>query len=294
MDLVGRTVGNYVVRRKVGEGGMGTVYLAEHPRISRRVAIKVLHPEMQRTPGAAARFLTEARASSEIRNEHVIEILDFGEIQEGEPYLTMEWLEGSTLGERLRQEGKLPFARALHVLEGAGRALSAAHAKGVVHRDLKPDNVFLVERNGDRDFVKVLDFGIAKIVQREGSLANFRTQTGAVLGTPPYMSPEQGNGAAGIDHRSDIYSLGVMAYELVTGRLPFIHDGWGRCSSRTWRRCRCPLSIATRRFRPQRARRFCGLWPRLPVNGFSPSRNSCKVSLATALLRPIPPDNRHG
>jgi len=224
--MIGRTIGNYVVRDKIGEGGMGVVYRAEHPRINRRVAIKVLHPGADRQSEMVHRFFNEAKAATEIRNDHIVEVLDFGELAEGMPYLVMEWLEGQTLGELLRVETRLPVARAARIVCGIARALSAAHAKGVVHRDLKPDNVFLVLRNGDPDFVKVLDFGIAKPTSASAS-AHYRTQTGAIIGTPAYMSPEQCRGAKEIDQRTDVYSLGVIGYQMLTGGLPFNAEALG-------------------------------------------------------------------
>ena len=225
--MIGRTVGNYVIRDKVGQGGMGVVYRADHPHINRRVAVKVLHPGSDRESEVVHRFFTEARAATEIQNEHIVEVLDFGELPEGLPYLVMEWLEGQSLGALLAAETKLPVARTAHIVQGVVQALKAAHPKGVVHRDLKPDNVFLVRREGDADFVKVLDFGIAKLMVTSSRPARFQTQTGAIIGTPAYMSPEQCRGAKEIDHRTDIYSLGVMAYQMATGRLPFAADSLG-------------------------------------------------------------------
>jgi eukaryotic-like serine/threonine-protein kinase len=224
--MIGRTVGNYVIRAQVGEGGMGIVYVAEHPQISRRVAVKVLHPGNDRAPELVHRFFTEARAASEIRNEHIVDVLDFGQLPDGSPYLVMEWLEGQSLAALLRDAPVLAPVRAARIVRGVTQALRAAHGKGVVHRDLKPDNVFLVPRDSDPDFVKVLDFGIAKLVAA-GASSTFQTQTGAIMGTPAYMSPEQCRGAKEIDHRSDIYSVGVMAYQMVTGRLPFAADSLG-------------------------------------------------------------------
>jgi eukaryotic-like serine/threonine-protein kinase len=225
-SLVGRTVGNYEVRAKIGEGGMGVVYLAEHPRITKKVAVKVLNASLQGDhDDHLRRFLNEARAASEIRSDHVIDIFDFGELPEGAPYLVMEWLEGEPLSNLIRTSGPVPVERALHILRGITRALAAAHQRGVVHRDLKPDNVFLVERNGDRDFVKVLDFGIAQLADTGENTR--RTATGTLIGTPAYMSPEQCRGLRSVDHRSDIYSLGVIAYELTTGKLPFTAEGLG-------------------------------------------------------------------
>jgi serine/threonine-protein kinase len=231
--VIGTTIGNYVVRDKIGEGGMGVVYVAEHPRIGRKVAIKVLLPEYSQNPDVVARFFTEARASSAIKNEHIIDIIDFGELADGSSYIIMEWLEGRPLTAVLGSEGKLSVERALHVARGIGRALAAAHGRGIVHRDLKPDNVFLVQRGDDPEFVKVLDFGIAKLLgpdTKDGGagaakLAS-KTRTGAIIGTPMYMSPEQCRGVA-VDERSDIYSLGVIGYQMLTGKVPFEAEGLG-------------------------------------------------------------------
>jgi len=224
--MIGRTIGNYVVRDKIGEGGMGVVFRAEHPHINRRVAIKVLHPGADRNPEVVHRFFNEARAATEIRNEHIVEVLDFGTLPEGMPYLVMEWLDGESLGSLLRTAHKLPLAQAAMIMSGIARALRAAHGKGVVHRDLKPDNVFLVRRDGEPDLVKVLDFGIAKLLAT-GMPVQYQTQTGAIIGTPAYMSPEQCRGAKEIDHRTDVYALGVIGYQMLTGRLPFAADALG-------------------------------------------------------------------
>ena len=214
--MIGTAIGNYVVRSKLGEGGMGAVYLAEHTRLGRRVAVKVLLPEMARSKDVVARFFNEAKAATDIKNEHIVDVLDFGELPDGASYIVMEWLEGQSLADVLRG-GALPIARALHVAEGMSKALGAAHARGIVHRDLKPDNVFLVTREGDPDFVKVLDFGIAKLTTNAGDV---RTQAGAVMGTPLYMSPEQINGS-GVDQRTDIYAMGIIMYQMLSGALPF-------------------------------------------------------------------------
>jgi hypothetical protein len=222
--MIGDSVGNYVIQRQIGEGGMGVVYLAEHPRIGRKVAIKVLLRELSANAQAVTRFFNEARASSEIRNEHIVDVLDFGELANGSSYLVLEFLDGRTLTEVLR-DGPLGIRRTLHIVNGVGRALGAAHAAGIVHRDLKPDNVMLVKRGSDAEFVKVLDFGIAKLSQAQLE-PGMRTKTGALLGTPSYMSPEQCRGLP-VDHRSDIYSLGVMMYQMFSGSLPFEADGLG-------------------------------------------------------------------
>jgi eukaryotic-like serine/threonine-protein kinase len=225
--VIGTTIGNYVVRKKIGQGGMGAVYLAEHPKIHRQVAIKVLLPEVSRQAEVVQRFFHEARSSSEIHNEHIIDILDFGELPDGTSYIIMEWLDGQSLREVIRQVQKLPTPRALHITRGIAQALAAAHASNIVHRDLKPDNIFLVRRGDDPDFVKVLDFGIAKLMgHRDGDANEIKTQTGALIGTPSYMSPEQCRGQP-VDQRTDIYALGVLMYQMFCGRLPFTAEGLG-------------------------------------------------------------------
>ncbi len=230
----GDEVGNYVIRAVVGQGGWGTVYLAEHPTIGRRVAIKLLRADLIRDEGALSRFFTEARAANAIKSDHVVEVIDFGQLPSitaagrpgfGQPYLIMEWLEGHPLGKIIETEGRVALPRALRIMRQIGKGLVAAHRAGIVHRDLKPDNVFLQQRESDPEFVKILDFGIAKLTSGEG-LAH-RTSTGTAMGTPLYMSPEQCEGARAVDHRSDIYSLGIMLYEMTTGVRPFRAEGVG-------------------------------------------------------------------
>lgn len=198
---------------------MGAVFVAEHPQLKRRVAIKVLHPGVDRNPEVVYRFFNEAKAATEIRNEHIVEVLDFGELPDGVPYLVMEWLEGQSLGDLLKSAPLQSVERTASVVRGIAEALKAAHAKGVIHRDLKPDNVFLLPREGAPDFVKVLDFGIAKMMTDERGTAAL-TAVGQTLGTLEFMSPEQLRGQP-LDGRSDIYALGIMAYEMLTGELPF-------------------------------------------------------------------------
>jgi hypothetical protein len=207
---------------------MGAVYLAEHPGIGRRVAVKVLHKNYTRDEHLLARFLNEARAANAIRHPNIIEILDSGMMADGTPFLVMELLEGESLGTRLRQTGALPLQTAVDFAYQTASALGAAHAKGIVHRDLKPDNLFIVPDSHDasRERIKVLDFGIAKLQQ--GSTGDsVKTRTGTLMGTPIYMSPEQCRGTRTIDHRSDIYSLGVIFYEMLIGEPPFVSEGFG-------------------------------------------------------------------
>jgi len=208
---------------------MGAVYLAEHPGIGRRVAVKVLHKNYTRDEHLLARFLNEARAANAIRHPNIIEILDSGMLADGTPFLVMELLEGESLGTRLRQNGAMPIPTAVDFAYQTASALGAAHAKGIVHRDLKPDNLFIVPDPHDahRERIKVLDFGIAKLQQGAGAGDSVKTRTGTLMGTPIYMSPEQCRGTRTVDHRSDIYSLGVIFYEMLVGQPPFVSEGFG-------------------------------------------------------------------
>ena len=229
--LIGKTIGNYLVTQRVGEGGMGAVYLAEHPTIGKKVAIKVLHSEFSTNPDVANRFFNEAKAVNDIGHPNIVDIVDFGLIQSGTGsareqlvYFIMEYLAGQTLSAVVRSESPLPPARALAIALQVGDALAASHKCGIVHRDLKPDNIILISRHRDRDFVKLLDFGIAKLTNDAQSN---RTRTGIVMGTPAYMSPEQCEGRGSTDHRTDIYALGIVLYEMLTGRVPFIGEAYG-------------------------------------------------------------------
>ena len=223
-DLVGTMLlGRYSVTRKIGQGGMGAVYEATHTLIGKRVAVKVLLDKYARKEQVVARLEQEARLASSIGHEHIIDITDFGHTDDGRTFVVMEFLEGESLGELLNREGPLPEARIVHIARQIASALGAAHAKGIVHRDVKPDNVFLLRRK-DKDFVKVVDFGISKSMRSSdlGEDDSPRlTQTGMVLGTPLYMSPEQARGDEELDARIDIYALGVIMFELATGHVPF-------------------------------------------------------------------------
>ena len=211
---------------------MGKVYLAHHPGIGRRSAIKVLHPNLAGDPAAVSRFFTEARASNAIRHPNIVEIFDSGTLDTGAPYIIMEHLEGETLAARMVRG--LALGQALDFACQAASALAAAHSQQVVHRDLKPENLFVTKdprdvsdlKSGGHELVKVLDFGVAKLQQRLEEPAH-RTRSGALVGTPRYMSPEQCLGEATVDERSDIYSLGVIVYELVCGRPPFVTEAVG-------------------------------------------------------------------
>jgi serine/threonine protein kinase len=229
--LIGQTIGNYLVTQKLGEGGMGSVYLAEHPSIGKKVALKVLHSEFSTNQEVTARFFHEAKAVNDIGHPNIVDIVDFGILQAGGGreqlvYFIMEYLAGLTLSQLIRAEAPLPPERALGIALQVADALSASHKCGIVHRDLKPDNVILSQRGRERDFVKLLDFGIAKLTG--GSAAgSHRTRTGIVMGTPAYMSPEQCEGRDTVDRRTDIYALGIVLYEMLTGRVPFQGDGYG-------------------------------------------------------------------
>jgi eukaryotic-like serine/threonine-protein kinase len=226
--MIGEQFGNYRAVSLLGEGGMGAVYLAEHPTIGRRVAVKVLHKNYIRDENLLGRFLNEARAANAIRHPNIIEILDSGTIADGTPFLVMELLEGESLGARLRRTGALPVPEAVELAYQTASALGAAHKKGIVHRDLKPDNLYVIPdpHEPERERIKVLDFGIAKLQQ--GSTGDsVKTRTGTLMGTPIYMSPEQCRGTRAIDHRSDIYSLGVILFEMLVGQPPFVSEGFG-------------------------------------------------------------------
>jgi serine/threonine-protein kinase len=209
----------YRVLDLIGKGGMGKVYLAEHVALGKRVAVKVLNPAYTHRPDQVKRFLREAQAASTIGHENVIDVIDFGEMPNGSVFFAMEHLQGEDLGKLLKR-GPLQWSRARRILLQICRALQAAHARGIIHRDMKPENCFIIHRNGMRDFVKVLDFGIAKFLEENRQVSHTLTQAGALIGTPEYMAPEQVQGEPA-DVRMDIYALGCIMYQLLTGQLPF-------------------------------------------------------------------------
>jgi hypothetical protein len=227
--VIGQRINNYEIRSVLGEGGMGAVYLAEHPMIARQVAVKVLHPSFAREPEMVARFINEAKAANAIGHPGIVDVLDVGTLPDQTPYLIMELLKGEGLEARLERVGRLPVAAALDFAKQAASALAAAHAAGIVHRDLKPANLFVTQDREDpaRERLKVLDFGIAKLLRGlEGN--QVKTGTGAVMGTPAYMSPEQSLGrSAEVDHRTDIYALGVILHRMLAGATPFQAEGGG-------------------------------------------------------------------
>jgi serine/threonine-protein kinase len=222
---LGTQVGAYRLIERIGEGGMGTVWLAEHTMLGRRAAVKVLHASYSTQPEIVARFFNEARAATAINDPGIVQIFDFGHHTDGSAYIVMELLDGEPLDHRIAR-GPLPVGDALRVMRQVASALGAAHARGIVHRDLKPENIFLVRDpevpGGER--AKLLDFGIAKLAT---GTSNVKTSTSAVMGTPTYMSPEQCRGAGQVDQRADVYSLGCVLYRLLVGRPPFDAEGVG-------------------------------------------------------------------
>ena len=223
MTIVGTVLGKYRILSELSSGGMGEVYRAQHEILGRSAAVKVLKHELTEDETLVNRFINEAKAASAIQHPGIIEVLDFGVTEDGRSYLVMEFLEGEPLSARIEKRKRLPDHEAAAIGRGIARALEAAHAKGIFHRDLKPDNIFIVPDVDTGERPKVLDFGIAKLTD-----ANSRnTQTGALMGTPMYMAPEQARAAAQIDHRADLYSLGCILYELVVGEPPFVGSGAG-------------------------------------------------------------------
>ncbi len=225
--MLGQTLGSYTLERELGRGGMGAVYTAVHTLLGRRAAVKVLLAELSRNQDLVQRFFNEARAATAIKHPSIVEIYDFGWAPDGSAFIVMELMEGESLATRLARHGRLPVAGAITIARQIANALAAAHRAGIVHRDLKPDNVFLVSDievvGGER--VKLLDFGIAKLAPAGG--APSRTSTGAIMGTPLYMSPEQCEGARHVDHRTDLYALGCILFEMLAGRPPFQSEGVG-------------------------------------------------------------------
>ena len=221
--LIGRELaGRYRVIKKIGQGGMGTVYKGEHIKMNRPTAIKVLSPDLARNAEFVARFEREAAMAARISHPNAVNIYDFGEAEDGIVYLAMEFLEGEPLSAIITREGALPLDRAVRMARQAAEALHAAHRLGIIHRDFKPDNVIMCRKQDQADWVEVLDFGIAKEIAIDTEKQAL-TKTGFVLGTPQYMSPEQVKGEP-LDPRSDLYSLAIVSYEMLTGALPFGGD----------------------------------------------------------------------
>src|SRR5689334_22480562 len=221
--FIGREIlnGEFRILEKIGTGGMGSVYRANQTAMNRLVAVKILHPKLANRRDLVSRFRREAKAMSHLTHPNTVRVLLYGELEDGSLYIVMEYLEGKNLNQTVRAEGPMGYERALPILIQVCGALEEAHRAGIVHRDMKPENVFLCKQGGIADFPKVLDFGLAKVTEREmrpGSI--MLTQEGMVFGTPEFMSPEQAQGRT-LDARSDIYSLAVILYELLTGKLPY-------------------------------------------------------------------------
>ncbi len=225
----GLVAGKYQILGLIGRGGMGSVWEGRHQSLGTRVAIKFIDPEYAESEEACARFVTEARAAATIQSKHAIQIFDHGVTEDGRAYMVMELLLGEPLDKRVERVGTLPLPETARIIGHVCRALQRAHDAGIIHRDLKPENIFLVRSPDDDDEIaKVLDFGIAKIKAPPGEQGlSSSTKTGAVLGTPYYMSPEQARGLRNIDHRSDLWALGVIAHKCVTGVLPFEGESVG-------------------------------------------------------------------
>ena len=208
----------YQLVRRIAEGGMGTVYEAQQLRLRKRFAVKVMSRELAASREAFARFQREAEILSQLAHPHIVQIADFGSAPAGEPYLVMEFLEGEDLEQRLRRGGRMPLSDVVRIVRQIGSALAATHSRGIVHRDLKPANVFLLDVEGEPDFVKVVDFGISKTKHTDAKL----TRASVLMGTPHYMAPEQASGRPeAVDHRTDQWALGCIAWEMLSGRPPF-------------------------------------------------------------------------
>ncbi|MCU0660749.1 MAG: serine/threonine protein kinase [Myxococcota bacterium] len=221
-EVIGTVLdGKYEIVRLLGEGGMGTVYEARHLLIGRKLAVKFLHAQYVTSAEVVARFQREAQAAAAIGHENIIEVTDMGAGPDGAPYIVMEYLNGRDVSQLLQDIGSLPAGRAAYILAQALSALEAAHQVGIIHRDLKPENIYLIDKPTRPDYVKLLDFGISKFRSLETAGMKGLTQTGTVLGTPYYMSPEQARGDVDLTPKSDIYAMGVILYQMVTGRLPF-------------------------------------------------------------------------
>jgi serine/threonine protein kinase len=220
-------VKSYRILARIGAGGMGEVFLAEHVRLGRKVAIKFLSPALSANTHAVSRFFAEARAAAQLNSPGIVQVFDCDANPDGRAFIVMEYLEGETLADRLDRGGLAPdFPTIIDIGTQIARALSVAHGRGIVHRDLKPANIFLTGAPGERPIVKLLDFGIAKLTD-DSAPGALRTLSGEIVGTPAYMSPEQCRGKGGVDGRSDIYALGCVLYEMLCGRRVFSAGGIG-------------------------------------------------------------------
>jgi eukaryotic-like serine/threonine-protein kinase len=258
-DLLGKTlVERYAIQQIIGSDATGVVYRAEHVSLRRKVAVKVLHTELSRDELAVERFRREATSVADIQNDHLLGVLDFGKTPDGRLYMVTELLDGESLARLLVRQGSLPFDQIADILRQVADALIEAHAIGYVHRDLKPANIFLAVKRGSVGFVKLLDFGLAKLLESDHSASS--TTLGMTFGDPKYMSPEQARGDR-IDRRSDVYQLGCVAYEMITGQPPFVAD----------------QAFALRRWS-----RVC--WPKIPPIASPPCRACSKPSHSASAL----------
>jgi eukaryotic-like serine/threonine-protein kinase len=220
--VLGTTIADkYEVVRLLGRGGMGRVYEARHVTLSRRFAIKLIAPELALNREVLRRFENEAKAAGQLEHPNLVAVTDFGRVADGSPFMVMEYLEGESCAALLKRTGPLPVPRAAGIVVQACRGVARAHKSGIIHRDLKPENIFIADAGDGTDLVKVLDFGIAKLRPVDATAV---TKTGTAMGTASYMSPEQARGESSIDHRTDVWSLGVVLYELLTGHKPFEGD----------------------------------------------------------------------
>ncbi len=222
-ELIGRRCGGYIIDSLLGEGGMGRVYLARNPRLGKRAAVKVISGEHSRNPRNVDRFLQEAKAAAQLDDPNIIDVLDASELEDGQSYLLMPYVEGTSLEELCEQLGPMPFDIAATILLQLCGGLEAAHSNGIIHRDVKPQNILVGPRQQRQHFVRIVDFGIAKLLDPHLA-GQFRTHTKAMMGTPGYMAPEQARGDRTIDARADIYAVAVVAYKMLTGRRPYMEE----------------------------------------------------------------------
>ena len=283
-DLSGTVVaGKYKVERLLGQGGMGSVWAGRHVTLGQLVAIKFVHPKLAGSSEARRRFDNEAKAAARIKSRHAVTVQDHGISEAGQPYIVMEYLEGESLERTIRRRGKLPFGEVVQIVAQSARALSAAHEARVVHRDLKPDNIFLARDNEASKLgyaVKLVDFGIAKVVQDEAETGASATQAGMVLGTPHYMSPEALTASAPVSAASDIWSLGACAFAAACGRVPFEGDAIGDVVLKV---CAAPIPVPSK-LEPSLPKEFDGWFAKCCCREIA-SRFKTAAEAADALLR---------
>ncbi|MEO8906229.1 MAG: serine/threonine-protein kinase [Polyangiaceae bacterium] len=282
-DFRGTTIaGRYLVERLIGEGGMGSVWAGRHITLDQLVAIKFVHPRLAGSAEALRRFDTEAKAAARIKSRHAVAVYDHGVTESGQPYIVMEYLEGESLEQAIARRGKLPLHEVAEIVQQASRALFAAHQAGIVHRDLKPDNIFLARDGeaGARGYsVKLVDFGIAKMVHEEAAIGASTTQAGMVLGTPLYMSPEALTGAP-VSPASDIWSLGACVFSALCGRVPFEGDAIGNVVLKV---CAAPIPVPSQ-LQPSLPKAF-DAWFERACSRDPKRRFASVVELSDALVR---------